>query len=168
MAQLASCHSWEADILLNISNGIQIVLREDCFLWLVRKVESCLRIGLIRHRRSKKPHTFFSKSSPRFSRGDPSNLMNLFVTLVTEVSLISREPNLRFERISISRGILWKSFSSFPFCTRHILPVFSNKANFPATESRDTNQKAIRDRSSKVEMQFTFNVSNLLVRIGSV
>jgi hypothetical protein len=27
----------------------------------------------------------------------------LFVTLVTEVSLISREPNLRFERISISR-----------------------------------------------------------------
>ena len=30
----------------------------------------------------------------------------LFVTLVTEVSLISREPNLRFERISISREIL--------------------------------------------------------------
>jgi hypothetical protein len=30
----------------------------------------------------------------------------LFVTLVTEVSLISREPNLRFERISISRGFL--------------------------------------------------------------
>ncbi len=27
----------------------------------------------------------------------------MFVTLVTEVSLISREPNLRFERISISR-----------------------------------------------------------------
>jgi hypothetical protein len=26
----------------------------------------------------------------------------LFVTLITEVSLISREPNLRFERISIS------------------------------------------------------------------
>jgi hypothetical protein len=25
---------------------------------------SCLRLGLIRHRRSKKPHTFFSKSSP--------------------------------------------------------------------------------------------------------
>ena len=37
----------------------------------------------------------------------------LFVTLVTEVSLISREPNLRFERISISRGFLCKSFSSF-------------------------------------------------------
>jgi hypothetical protein len=35
---------------------------------------SCLRLGLIRHRRSKKPHTFFSKSSPRFSRGDPSQL----------------------------------------------------------------------------------------------
>ena len=34
-------------------------------------------------------------------------------TLVTEVSLFSREPNLRFERISISRGILCKSFSSF-------------------------------------------------------
>jgi hypothetical protein len=30
----------------------------------------------------------------------------LFVTVVTEVSLISREPNLRFERISISRGFL--------------------------------------------------------------
>jgi hypothetical protein len=30
----------------------------------------------------------------------------LFVTLVTEVSLISREPNLRFERISISRRYL--------------------------------------------------------------
>jgi hypothetical protein len=30
----------------------------------------------------------------------------LFVTLVTEVSLISREPNLRFERISISTGFL--------------------------------------------------------------
>ena len=30
----------------------------------------------------------------------------LFVTLVTEVSLISREPNLIFERISISRGFL--------------------------------------------------------------
>ncbi len=40
-------------------------------------------------------------------------------TLVTEVSLLSREPNLRFERISISRRFLWKSFSSFPFCTRH-------------------------------------------------
>jgi hypothetical protein len=46
-------------------------------------------------------------------------LQLLFVTLVTEVSLISREPNLRFERISISRRFLWKSFSSFPFCTRH-------------------------------------------------
>ena len=45
------------------------------------------------------PHNFASKK--------------LFVTLVTEVSLISREPNLRFERISISRGILCKSFSSF-------------------------------------------------------
>ena len=33
-------------------------------------------------------------------------LDQLFVTLVTEVSLISREPNLRFERISISRGFL--------------------------------------------------------------
>ncbi len=33
-------------------------------------------------------------------------LQLLFVTLVTEVSLISREPNLRFERISISRGFL--------------------------------------------------------------
>ncbi len=43
--------------------------------------------------------------------------MSLFVTLVTEVSLISREPNLRFERISISRRFLWKSFSSFPFYT---------------------------------------------------
>jgi hypothetical protein len=31
---------------------------------------------------------------------------DLFVTLVTEVSLISRDPNLRFERISISRGFL--------------------------------------------------------------
>jgi len=30
----------------------------------------------------------------------------LFVTLVSEVSLISREPNLRFERISISRRFL--------------------------------------------------------------
>ena len=27
---------------------------------------SCLRLGLIRHRRNKKPHTFFSKFSPRF------------------------------------------------------------------------------------------------------
>jgi hypothetical protein len=36
----------------------------------------------------------------------------LFVTLVTEVSLISMEPNLRFERISISRRFLWKSFST--------------------------------------------------------
>jgi hypothetical protein len=44
--------------------------------------------------------------------------VGLFVTLVTEVSLISREPNFRFERISISRRFLWKSFSSFPFCTR--------------------------------------------------
>jgi hypothetical protein len=35
------------------------------------------------------------------------------------VSLISREPNLRFERESISRRFLWKSFSSFPCCTRH-------------------------------------------------
>ncbi len=34
---------------------------------------SCLRLGLIRHRRSKKLHTFFSKSSPRFSRGDTSS-----------------------------------------------------------------------------------------------
>ena len=33
-------------------------------------------------------------------------LLIRFVTLVTEVSLISREPNLRFERISISRGFL--------------------------------------------------------------
>ncbi len=33
---------------------------------------SCLRLGLIRHRKSKKSHTFFSKSSRRFSRGDPS------------------------------------------------------------------------------------------------
>ncbi len=35
------------------------------------------------------------------------------------MSLISRESNLRFERISISRGFLWKSFSSFPFWIRH-------------------------------------------------
>ncbi len=35
------------------------------------------------------------------------------------MSLISREPNLRFERISISRRFLWKSFSSVPFYTRH-------------------------------------------------
>ena len=39
------------------------------------------------------------KRTERFSE-------KLFVTLVTEVSLISREPNLRFERISISREIL--------------------------------------------------------------
>jgi hypothetical protein len=37
---------------------------------------------------------------------DDVTYRKLFVTLVTEVSLISREPNLRFERISISRGIL--------------------------------------------------------------
>jgi hypothetical protein len=37
---------------------------------------------------------------------DPEGFQSLFVTLVTEVSLISREPNLRFERISISRGFL--------------------------------------------------------------
>ena len=37
----------------------------------------------------------------------------LFVTLVTEVSLISRESNLRFERISISREILWKIVQFF-------------------------------------------------------
>ncbi len=40
-------------------------------------------------------------------------IQKLFVTLVTEVSLISREPNHRFERISLSRRFLWKSFSSF-------------------------------------------------------
>jgi hypothetical protein len=43
----------------------------------------------------------------------------LFVALVTEVFVISREPNLRFERICVSRRFLWKSFSSFPFCPRH-------------------------------------------------
>jgi hypothetical protein len=53
---------------------------------------------------------------PRQSRQPRTE--TLFVTLVTEVSLISREPNLRFERISISRRFLWKSFSSFPFYTR--------------------------------------------------
>ncbi len=40
------------------------------------------------------------------SRPDPPQASKLFVTLVTEVSLISREPNLRFERISISREFL--------------------------------------------------------------
>jgi hypothetical protein len=39
------------------------------------------------------------KRTERFSE-------KLFVTLVTEVSLISRESNLRFERISISREFL--------------------------------------------------------------
>jgi hypothetical protein len=39
-----------------------------------------------------------------------SSRQKLFVTLVTEVSLISRDPNLRFERISISRRFLWKLF----------------------------------------------------------
>ncbi len=34
------------------------------------------------------------------------NRQELLVTLVTEVSLISRESNLRFERISISRRFL--------------------------------------------------------------
>ncbi len=36
----------------------------------------------------------------------PTQQEFLLVTLVTDVSLISREPNLRFERISISRGFL--------------------------------------------------------------
>ena len=40
-------------------------------------------------------------------------LVKLFVTLVTEVSLISREPNLRFERISISRGNSLHRVSTF-------------------------------------------------------
>jgi hypothetical protein len=43
----------------------------------------------------------------------------LFVTLVPEVSLISRYPNFRFERISMSRRFLWNSLNSFPFFTRH-------------------------------------------------
>jgi hypothetical protein len=86
---------------------------------------SCLRLGLIRHRRNKKPHAFFSKS---FLNSEISQKIVQFFsllhsprrdTLVTEVSLTSREPNLRFERISISRVFLWKSFNSFPFCTRH-------------------------------------------------
>ena len=34
---------------------------------------SYLRLGFIRHRRSKKPHTFFSKFSSRFSCGDTSS-----------------------------------------------------------------------------------------------
>ena len=46
--------------------------------------------------------------------------LKLFVTLVTEVSRHwSRGADLRFERISTSRRFLWKSSSSFPFCTRH-------------------------------------------------
>ncbi len=38
LTRFASCHSWEDDFLVNISIGIQIVLREDCFLWLVHRV----------------------------------------------------------------------------------------------------------------------------------
>ena len=62
-------------------------------------------------------------------------LEKLFVILVTEVSLISRELNLRFERIFISRRFLWKSSRSFPFCTRHdcrrgLVPGYPKLANF--------------------------------------
>jgi hypothetical protein len=61
---------------------------------------------------------FYQKCLPLCCFSVSLGKVSLFVTLVTEVSLISREPNLRFERISISRGFLWKSFSSFPFCIR--------------------------------------------------
>ena len=41
----------------------------------------------------------------------------LFVTFVTEVSLISRDLNLRFERFSISRRLLWSGLFSSVFDT---------------------------------------------------
>lgn len=47
-----------------------------------------------------------ARASPRGGLTGQLYVAQLFVTLVTEVSLISRETNLRFERISISRGIL--------------------------------------------------------------
>ena len=51
-------------------------------------------------------HTLDGLRSIAFLLAPAPRSLNLFVTLVTEVSLISREPNLRFERISISRGFL--------------------------------------------------------------
>ena len=74
----------------------------------------------------------FSQPEVRLS----SSKETLFVTLVTEVSLISREPNLRFERISISRGFLCKSFSSFPFYTRHARPPAASRCSRSSSLSR--------------------------------
>jgi hypothetical protein len=54
----------------------------------------------------KTPQNFASKKVLRWIEHGVPQVVDLFVTLVTEVSLISRESNLRFERISISRGIL--------------------------------------------------------------
>ncbi len=89
----------------------------------------------------------------------------LFVTLVTEVSLISREANLRFERISISRRFLWKSFSSFRFCTLHDFSEHKKSLN---VEMSSAEGKRTERFSEKCRLQYVFNVSNHLVRIGSV
>ncbi len=72
----------------------------------------------------------------------------LFVTLVTEVSLISRESNLRFERESLYLGDFSENrlFSSFSL----LHSTLFHEANFPVTESRDT------ERFSEKSLNFEF------------
>jgi hypothetical protein len=72
----------EAKTVVLFSRSNLLKRKDLCF--------SCLRLGLIRHRRSKKPHTFSSKSSPRISRGDtsspPAHSLEIIDTSVTRVT----------------------------------------------------------------------------------
>ena len=92
-----------------------------------------------------------------------------------EVSLISREPNLRFERISISRGFLCKSFSSFSLLHPPWLQMEGSRRglqlNFSCPRFCDWNfrsQKGIFYRDTAPFGQFLFGRGPQTERFGDL
>ena len=114
---------------------------------------SCLRLGLIRHRRSKKPHTFsqstrhdflwryFEPTHPLLGvRPVASSLSASLFTVsqsAPDLSLIFLESLEHFIELYLVNCIL-----------ELLLSILSKRFRC----SNESNQKAIRDRSSKVEI----------------
>ena len=119
---------------------------------------SCLRLGLIRHRRSKKPHTFsqstrhdflwryFEPTHPLLGvRPVASSLSASLFTVsqsAPDLSLIFLESLEHFIELYLVNCIL-----------ELLLSILSKRFRC----SNESNQKAIRDRSSKVETPETLS-----------
>jgi hypothetical protein len=117
---------------------------------------SCLRLGLIRHRRSKKPHTFsqstrhdflwryFEPTHPLLGvRPVASSLSASLFTVsqsAPDLSLIFLESLEHFIELYLVNCIL-----------ELLLSILSKRFRC----SNESNQKAIRDRSSKVEISIS-------------